>query len=140
MREWFSWMALKMAEIVGSTVSFAIALVAVVAWLLIGPSVGFSERWMISFNTGICVVTFLMVFLIQNAQNRNAKALHLKINELIRGMEGPRTELVNLEQRTDSEMRELDEEFTRVAAQASQDVAGEAIAASQNSSTRAGAK
>lgn len=111
-----------MAEIVGSTISFVIALFAVLLWLILGPSMDFSERWMITFNTGICVITFLMVFLIQNAQNRNAKALHLKINELIRGVEGSRTELVNLEQRTDMEMRELDQEFSRVAAQACREV------------------
>ncbi len=119
MREWFSRLALKMADAVGSTISFMVALLAVLIWLLMGPSMGFSERWMIAFNTGICVVTFLMVFLIQNAQNRNAKALHLKINELIRGVEGPRTEMVNVERRTTEEIQKLDEEFTEVAERAS---------------------
>jgi low affinity Fe/Cu permease len=76
---------------------------------------------MIVFNTAISTVTFLAVFLIQSAQNRNAKALHLKMNELIRGVEGPRTELVNLEQRTNAEMRELDKEFAQVAEEAIQE-------------------
>jgi low affinity Fe/Cu permease len=129
MREWLSKLALKMADAVGSTISFMVALLAVLIWLLMGPSMGFSERWMIAFNTGICVVTFLMVFLIQNAQNRNAKALHLKINELIRGVEGPRTEMVNIEQRTTQELQKLDQEFTEVAEQASKDVAKFADAA-----------
>ena len=100
--------------------TFLVAAAAVAVCLAWGCIFGFSDRLMIVFNTAISTLTFLAVFLIQNAQNRNAKALHLKMNELIRGVEGPRTELVNLEQRTDAEMRKLDKEFAQVAKDAIQ--------------------
>ena len=123
MREWFSSFSLRLAEAVGSSLTFLIAVGLVAAWLLVGSGFAYSERWMAVFSTAVSTITFLMVFLIQNAQNRNAKALHLKINELIRGLEGPRTELVNIEQRTDKEIRVLGEEFVQVAEEAGRQVA-----------------
>lgn len=90
--------------------AFAIVLV----WLLSGRLFDYSDHWQLIINTGTTIITFLMVFLIQNAQNRDAKAIHLKLDELIRGVAGARTHLVNLEECTDEELEELHEEFERL--------------------------
>jgi low affinity Fe/Cu permease len=74
----------------------------------------FSDTWQLVINTGTTIITFLMVFLIQNTQNRDAKAIHLKLDELIRGVKGARTGLVNLEQLSDDELEQLHEEFERI--------------------------
>ncbi|MEZ0265573.1 MAG: low affinity iron permease family protein, partial [Phycisphaerae bacterium] len=74
----------------------------------------FTDTWQLVINTGTTIVTFLMVFLIQNTQNRDAKAIHLKLDELLRAVKGARTRLVNLEEMSDREMAELHEEFERV--------------------------
>ena len=98
----------------GSAWAFAAALALVVAWLVSGPLFGYSDHWQLIINTGTTIVTFLMVFLIQNAQNRDAKAFHLKLDELIRGVQGARTRLVNLEQCSDEELEHLQREFERL--------------------------
>lgn len=87
------------------------AILIVLVWLASGPLFGYSDSWQLIINTGTTIVTFLMVFLIQNAQNRDAKALHLKVDELIRGVQGARTRLVNLEQCSDEELERLQAEF-----------------------------
>ena len=90
------------------------AFLLVLVWFASGPLFGFSDRWQLIINTGTTIITFLMVFLIQNAQNRDAKALHVKVDELIRGVQGARTSLVNLEQCSDEELERLQEEFRRL--------------------------
>src|SRR5262245_50490844 len=90
------------------------ALLAVLVWLGGGPFFGFSDHWQMIINTSTTVVTFLMVFLIQNAQNRDAKAFHLKLDELIRGVRGARTRLVSLEECSDEELEYLRAEFQRL--------------------------
>jgi low affinity Fe/Cu permease len=105
--QWVSHHAGAPATILG-------AFAAVVLWLVSGPFVGFSESWQLFINTVTTIVTFLMVFLIQNAQNRDTKALHLKLDELIRGVQGARTRLVNLEQCSDEELDRLEAEFQRL--------------------------
>jgi low affinity Fe/Cu permease len=131
MLAFLSSLSLKVADRMASTGAFLIALGIVCCWLFVGSRFDYSDRWMAVFNTIMSTITFLMVFLIQNAQNRNAKALHLKINELIRGVDGPRTEMVNVEQRTDEEIQKLDNEFSKVAEEASQEVADVAVGAAQ---------
>lgn len=84
------------------------------AWGATGPLFGFSDTWQLVINTGTTIVTFLMVFAIQNTQNRDAKAMHLKLDELIRAVQGARNNLVDLEDMTDAELKLLEEEFRKV--------------------------
>jgi len=78
-----------------------------------GPTFHFSNTWQLIINTATTIITFLMVFLIQNTQNRDAKAVHLKLDELIRALKGARNHLVNLEDLSDDELRKLEEQFRR---------------------------
>src|SRR5207302_11450050 len=94
--------------------AFMLAALVVLAWAVTGPLFGFSDTWQLVINTGTTIVTFLMVFLIQATQNRDAKAIHLKLDELIRGVEGARTRLVDLEDLTDAELERLRNEFQRL--------------------------
>ena len=109
--ETFRKIAACAASVVGSKWAFAVAVIVVLAWAATGPIFNFSDTWQLVINTGTTIVTFLMVFLIQNTQNRDAKAIHLKLDELIRGVKGARNNLVNLEQLTDAEMDELHKQF-----------------------------
>jgi len=113
-REQFRRFAHKAAEIVGTPWAFIIALITIVAWLLSGPLFAFSDTWQLVINTATTIVTFLMVFLIQNSQNRDARAFHLKLDELIRGVRGARTEMVDLEELTDEELETMHEEFKKL--------------------------
>jgi low affinity Fe/Cu permease len=87
-------------------------------WGITGPLFHFSDAWQLTVNTGTTIVTFLMVFLIQNTQNRDAVAIQLKLDELIRGVEGARTSLVDLENLDDDEIQRLRQEFERIHKQA----------------------
>jgi low affinity Fe/Cu permease len=107
----FRRFAHKTADLVGRPAAFFIALASIVIWIASGPFFHFSDTWQLVINTATTIVTFLMVFLIQNAQNRDAKAFHLKLDELIRGVKGARTELVDLEDLTDEELEKLHDEF-----------------------------
>jgi low affinity Fe/Cu permease len=111
MHEFFRKFAHASAEAVGSAWAFLLALGVVLAWALTGPLFGFSDTWQLVINTGTTIVTFLMVFLIQNTQNRDAKAIHLKLDELIRAVHGARTQLVDLEELSDEELEQLQQEF-----------------------------
>jgi low affinity Fe/Cu permease len=86
----------------------------VLVWAISGPIFGFSDTWQLVINTGTTIVTFLMVFLIQNTQNRDAMAMHLKLDELLRGVEGARTGMVDLESCTDEELDKIQAEFHRI--------------------------
>jgi low affinity Fe/Cu permease len=113
-RDAFRRLACRSAEALGSSWAFVVALLVVVSWMVSGPFFGFSDTWQLVINTGTTIVTFLMVFLIQNAQNREAKALHLKLDELIHGVKGARNELINLEDLTDEQLDQLQREFERL--------------------------
>jgi low affinity Fe/Cu permease len=102
------------AQWMGSPAAFMIAVVAILAWAALGPAFDYSDTWQLAINTGTTIVTFLMVFLIQATQNRDAKAIHLKLDELIRGLKGARNHLVDLEHLTDAELDELQKEFQRI--------------------------
>ena len=93
---------------------FFLAVAVVIVWAVCGPMFGYSDSWQLIINTGTTILTFLMVFLIQNTQNRDAKAIQLKLDELIRAVEGARTRLVRLEDMTDDELAELQEQFKRL--------------------------
>lgn len=111
MNEIFRKIAHKTSEVVGSSWAFVLALVIILIWAGSGPSNGFSDTWQLIINTGTTILTFLMVFLIQNTQNRDAKAIHLKLDELIRSVKAARTKLVDLEDMSDTELDKLDAEF-----------------------------
>jgi low affinity Fe/Cu permease len=98
----------------GTVWAFAGACSVVLVWALSGPLFGFSEGWQLVINTGTTIVTFLMVFLIQNTQNRDARALHLKLDELIRSINPARNRLIDLESCTDKELDEMQREFERL--------------------------
>lgn len=112
--ETFRRWACRAAEALGSSWAFFAAVLTIVLWAASGPFFGFSDTWQLIINTGTTVVTFLMVFLIQNAQNRDAKALHLKLDELIHAMKEARNELIDVEDLTDEELTRLQQEFTRL--------------------------
>jgi low affinity Fe/Cu permease len=112
--EFFRKFANKTSDAVGSPWAFMLAVLIIAVWAITGPLFGFSDTWQLVINTGTTIVTFLMVFLIQNTQNRDAKAIHLKLDELIRGVEGARTGMVDLEDMTDEELKKLQEEFKRI--------------------------
>lgn len=114
MNELFRRFAVKMADVVGSSWAFILALGIIIAWALTGPLFGFSEVWQLIINTGTTIVTFLLLFLVQNTQNRDAKAIHLKLDELLRAVEGARTGMVNLEHLSDEELKQLQEEFDQL--------------------------
>jgi low affinity Fe/Cu permease len=99
---------------VGTPWSFLLAILIVIVWAITGPLFHYSDTWQLVINTGTTIVTFLMVFLIQNTQNRDAKAIHLKLDELIRAKRGARNTLVDLENCTDEELAQIEQEFKRL--------------------------
>lgn len=110
----FHLFAQKMSLLMGHPVAFLIALVIIAVWAVTGPVAGFSDTWQLIINTGTTIVTFLMVFLIQNTQNRDNKALQLKLDELIHALKGARDSLVDLEDLSDEELDRLQKEFQKV--------------------------
>ena len=105
----------------GSAWAFAGAVLVILVWVLTGPMFHFSDTWQLVINTATTIVTFLMVFLIQNTQNRDAKAVHLKLDELIRALKDARNELVDLENLSDEELTKLEEQFKRMRERAEND-------------------
>ena len=114
MRDLFRKFAHVSAERVGSPWAFLLGLSVVAAWGISGPIFGYSDTWQLAINTGTTIVTFLMVFLIQNTQNRDSKAMHLKLDELIRAVKAARTKLVHLEELSDEDLDSLQKEFQRI--------------------------
>jgi low affinity Fe/Cu permease len=114
----FHRFALRISVIVGSPSAFLCALLLIALWAMVGPIFHFSDTWQLVINTGTTIVTFLIVFLIQNTQNRDAKALHLKLDELIFHLKGPRNRLLNVEDLSDDELERLHREFERAALRA----------------------
>ena len=114
MRERFRIFAEKTSHVLGSVNAFLAALVVVVAWALSGPAFHFSNTWQLIINTATTLVTFLMVFVIQHTQNRDALALQLKLDEIIRALHGARNELINVEHLPDDKLADLQLEFERL--------------------------
>jgi low affinity Fe/Cu permease len=113
-RERFHRFAARVAGAVGSPAAFLIALGCIVVWAVLGPAFHFSDTWQLVINTGTTIVTFLIVFLIQNTQNRDARAIHLKLDELIRCVRRARNQFINLEDLTEDELEKLREEFEKL--------------------------
>src|SRR5438477_13092726 len=114
MNDLFRLIANAVSEATGSSWAFIIALTVIVVWAATGPIFDYSDTWQLVINTGTTIVTFLMVFLIQNTQNRDSRAVHLKLDELIRGVEGARNRLVDLENLTDEELDDLQQQFQQI--------------------------
>ena len=110
----FRVFAHRSSIMLGSAWAFAGAVFVILVWLLAGPTFHFSDTWQLIINTATTIITFLMVFLIQNTQNRDAKAMHLKLDELIRAVKGARNQLVDLENLSDEELRKLEKQFQRM--------------------------
>jgi low affinity Fe/Cu permease len=110
----FRVFARRTSVLLGSAWAFVGALVIIGVWAITGPAFHFSDTWQLVINTGTTIVTFLMVFLIQNTQNRDAKAMHLKLDEVIRALKKARNEMVDLEELSDEELEKLEQQFKRV--------------------------
>jgi len=116
MNEIFRKFAGHVSRWAGSPWAFILALLVLIAWVISGPLFKFSDTWQLAINTGTTIVTFLMVFLIQNTQNREAKAINLKLDELIRAVKEARNNMVDLENATDEELEALEHQFQRLRA------------------------
>ena len=111
MKDAFRRFACWTADACGRPAAFLLAVIVIAAWAVTGPMFDFSDTWQLLINTGTTIATFLMVFLIQNTQNRDARAMHLKLDELIRAVSKARNELVDLEDQPDEHIAELKQEF-----------------------------
>jgi low affinity Fe/Cu permease len=114
LQELFRTFTQRISEGTGKPWAFICALGIILLWGFVGPLFGFSDTWQLVINTGTTIVTFLMGFLIQHTQNHDARAAHLKLDELIRGVDGARTRLVDLENMTDDEIDQLQDQFQRL--------------------------
>src|SRR3954465_4642332 len=115
LNERFRKFALCIAHFAGTPIAFMVSFLIIVVGAIVGPFFHFSDTWQLVINTSTTIVTFLMVFLIQNMQNRDAKAIHLKLDELIRAMKGARNNLVMLENLSEEELEMLERQFRRIA-------------------------
>ena len=107
MQDFFTKFSSKTAHLVGTHWSFLLALLVVVIWGLTGPLFHYSDTWQLVINTGTTIVTFLMVFLIQNTQNRDAKAMHMKLNELISAVNSAHNEMIDIENLSDEKLENI---------------------------------
>ena len=117
----FRVFAHRSSVMLGSAWVFCAAVLVILVWIVTGPAFHFSDTWQLIINTATTVVTFLMVFLIQNTQNRDAKAMHLKLDELIRAIKDARNELVDLEDLSDEELKKLERQFQSMRERAEND-------------------
>jgi low affinity Fe/Cu permease len=114
MGEKFAHFANRASTFTGHYITFLFACALIIAWAISGPIFGFSETWQLVINTGTTIITFLMVFLIQNTQNRDAKAMHLKLDELIRSIDAADNEIIVAEDNTDEDLVKLKEMYERL--------------------------
>jgi len=113
----FSTVAKRIADCTGNPIAFGMAALIVAVWAITGPLFQYSDTWQLVINTGTTIVTFLMVFLIQNAQNRDTRALQLKLDELIRVTEGAHTALLDLEELDDTQLGKIQKSYEKIASQ-----------------------
>ena len=121
-RSWFSQFARKTARATGQPATFMIAFLVIVVWAITGPLFQYSDTWQLVINTGTTIVTFLMVFLIQNTQNRDSEAMHVKVDELIRSIEGAHNALLTLEDLDEDELDVIRAGYTKLAEEAREDL------------------
>jgi low affinity Fe/Cu permease len=113
-RDAFRAMANATSDAIGSPYAFFLAVLAVATWAILGPAFHYSDTWQLVINTATTIVTFLVVFMIQNTQNRDSRAIHLKLDELIRAVHTARNELVDVEDLPDEELARLTREFRQL--------------------------
>jgi low affinity Fe/Cu permease len=130
----FGRLARAAAHAMGQPAAFGIAVGTVIFWAMSGPLFGFSDTWQLVINTGTTIITFLMVFLIQNTQNKDAEAMHIKLDELIRALEHAHNALLNLEELEIQDLDNIRAEYLRLAEQARGDLREELQAAAQANS------
>ena len=111
MGRWFAHFATRASTLAGHYGTFLAAVALIIAWAVTGPFFGFSETWQLVINTGTTIITFLMVFLIQNTQNRDARAMHLKLDELIRAVQEADNTLMRAEDESDEELAVLKQQY-----------------------------
>lgn len=111
MKEVFHKVSSKVSQIAGEPATFVLAVSVIILWGANGPLFNFSDTWQLIINTATTIVTFLMVFLIQNTQNRDAKAIHLKLDEILRSIKGARNDFLDIENVSDEELEKYHEEF-----------------------------
>src|SRR5687768_5758437 len=111
----FTKLARTAANVTGRPITFIVAVLIIVVWAVSGPLFGFSDTWQLVINTSTTIVTFLMVFLIQNTQNRDTEALQIKLDELIRATKGARNEVLNLEELDERQLDHIRQEYLDLA-------------------------
>lgn len=114
MRKFFNWCATRTSAAAGHPITFTVAVGTIVVWAVTGPMFGYSDTWQLVINTGTTIVTFLMVFLIQRAQNKDALAIHLKLNEIVAAMEGASNRLIDVEDLSEPEIDALRNYYKRL--------------------------
>ena len=119
---WFVRFAQSVSQFTGQPVTFFMAVATIVVWAISGPLFGFSDTWQLVINTGTTIVTFLMVFLIQNTQNRDGEALQIKLDELIRALEGAHNALLDLEELDDEVLENARQRYRKLAERARRDI------------------
>jgi low affinity Fe/Cu permease len=117
----FESLAQAVTKLAGGTGAFATAVGVIVVWAIVGPIFGYSDTWQLVINTGTTIITFLMVFLIQRSQNKDAMAIHLKLNEIVAAMEGASNRLIDVEALTERELTTLRRHYHELALLARQD-------------------
>jgi low affinity Fe/Cu permease len=110
---WFTRFSTHAAAIVGSPGAFLISIIIVIGWLVTGPLLRFSDTWQLIINTVTNIATFVVVFIIQNTQNRDSAAINLKLNELIRAIQGAKNEMIDIEKLPDAELEQLSRQYER---------------------------
>ena len=113
--KWTSWAT-------GRPVTFTLAVLVILIWAITGPLFGFSDTWQLVINTGTTIITFLMVFLIQNTQNRDSESIQIKLDELIRAVKGAHNALLNLEELEDEQLDHIRQNYQRIAEHAREDL------------------
>jgi low affinity Fe/Cu permease len=115
---WFTRLAKSTARMTGKPATFGLAVAVILLWLISGPLFGFSDTWQLVVNTGTTIITFLMVFLIQNTQNRDSEAMQVKLDELIRAAKGAQNALLDLEELEEEELDRIRDDYQKIAERA----------------------
>ena len=113
-KDFFQAFATRCSQVAGSRLTFLTALLLIIVWAVTGPFFHYSDAWQLVVNTATTIITFLMVFLIQNAQNRDSHALHLKLDEIIRSLRGANNKMIDIEKLSDQELAALATEYQKI--------------------------
>ncbi len=120
--EFLAQLALKATKATGTSRAFILAVAVVIIWLITGPFFHFSDTWQLVINTGTTIITFLMVFLIQRTQNKDALAIHIKLNEIVAALEGASNRIINVEDLTEEEIETLHKHYRKLVEMAKKDL------------------